>query len=527
MDLLKFQNDMENETLETAVNTWEKELNQKEKGSGYDLLTQIYGLKEVVCFLEKKYYGKEDELAEQLEHSGLKEAHARQVKKIATYYHRLSNGGVQRVVSQLIPLWCSMGYEVVLLTDEEPSEEDYELPAGVKRLVLPNCAGIRSGNYEARAEMLEKIIEEEQIDLMVYHAYLGNMLFWDLMMLKGHRIPFVVCTHSVFSRFAMEGYYRTFVKMPFLYRFCDCLLTLSRTDVEFYRGLGIRVTYMPNPVDLSVGREKMASLDSFSMLWMGRISEEKNPAAAVEIAARVIKEVPEAELLIVGKGDEVLTGHLKKRIAELHMEEKILLCGFQKDVERFYQSAAVCISTSRVEGFPCTNIESRLYGLPSVCFDLPYVELYKTDQGLITVPQGDVEGAAEAVISLLKDEKYRKKTGQDARKLVEQFAAFDYAAAWKQVLEGTLTFTEASEDCRTMMETLLRHYKEGLSPHREVIVTQCRKAEAQRTAKLEAEQEKRLEEVRSSHSYRLGHALLWLPGKIRKVFRGKEESGKS
>lgn len=84
----------------------------------------------------------------------------------------------------------------------------------------------------------------------------------------------------------------------------------------------------------------------------------------MEIAARVIKEVPEAELLIVGKGDEALTGQLKNRIAELHMEEKILLCGFQKDVERFYQSAAVCISTSRVEGFPCTNIESRLYGLP-------------------------------------------------------------------------------------------------------------------------------------------------------------------
>ena len=291
--------------------------------------------------------------------------------------------------------------------------------------------------------------------------------------------------------------------------------------MEFYRGLGIRVTYMPNPVDLSVGREKMASLDSFSMLWMGRISEEKNPAAAVEIAARVIKEVPEAELLIVGKGDEALTGQLKNRIAELHMEEKILLCGFQKDVERFYQSAAVCISTSRVEGFPCTNIESRLYGLPSVCFALPYVELYKTDQGLITVPEGDVEGAAKAVISLLKDDEYRKKMGQDARKLVEQFASFDYAAAWKQVLEGTLTFTEASEDCRTMMETLLRHYKEGLSPHREVIVTQCRKAEEQRRTKLEADYEKRLEEVRSSHSYRLGHALLWLPGKIRKVLGGK------
>ncbi|MDY2897265.1 MAG: hypothetical protein SOT54_04120, partial [Candidatus Limivivens sp.] len=130
MDLLNFRKTIENENLETAINIWEKELNYREKGYGYDLLTQIYGLKEVVCFLEKKYYGKEDELAQQLQTSELKKVFSRQVKKIATYYHRLSNGGVQRVVSQLIPLWCSMGYEVLLLTDEEPSEEDYELPDG-------------------------------------------------------------------------------------------------------------------------------------------------------------------------------------------------------------------------------------------------------------------------------------------------------------------------------------------------------------------------------------------------------------
>lgn len=516
MDLLNFRKTIENENLETAINIWEKELNYREKGCGYDLLTQIYGLKEVVCFLEKKYYGKEDELAQQLQTSELKKAFPRQVRKIATYYHRLSNGGVQRVVSQLIPLWCSMGYEVLLLTDEEPSEEDYELPDGVERLVLPNCAKIRSGNYEKRAEILERIIEEQQIDIMVYHAYLGNMLFWDLMMLKGHKIPFVVCTHSVFSRFAMEGYYRTFVKMPFLYRFCDCLLTLSKTDVKFYASMGIRVTYMPNPVDLTVSREKMARLDKPCMIWVGRISEEKNPLAAVEIAAKVIKEIPEAELLIVGKGDEKLTEQLEQRIHALKMEKNIRLCGFQKNVEAFYQKASVCIGTSRVEGFPCTNIESRLYGLPSVCFELPYVELYKTEQGLITVPQGDVEGAADAVAALLKDSHFREKTGQDARKLIERFASFDYAAAWKQVFEGTLTFTESSEDCRIMMETLLQHYKEGLSRHREVIVTQCRKTESQRMETQKKEYEKRLEEIQNSHSYRLGHALLWFPGKIKK-----------
>ena len=69
MDLLNFRKTIENENLETAINTWEKELNYREKGCGYDLLTQTYGLKEVVCFLEKKYYGKEDELAQQLQTS--------------------------------------------------------------------------------------------------------------------------------------------------------------------------------------------------------------------------------------------------------------------------------------------------------------------------------------------------------------------------------------------------------------------------------------------------------------------------
>ena len=71
------------------------------------------------------------------------------------------------------------------------------------------------------------------------------------------------------------------------------------------------------------------------------------------------------------------------------------------------------------------------------------------------------------------------------------------------------------------METLLQHYKEGLSPHIEVIVTQCRKAETQRMETQKKEYEKRLEEIQNSHSYRLGHMILWLPGKIRKILGGK------
>ena len=63
----------------------------------------------------------------------------REVRVIATYYPRICNGGVERVVSQLIPVWTQMGYRVVLMTDEGADADDYMIDAPYERVILPTA----------------------------------------------------------------------------------------------------------------------------------------------------------------------------------------------------------------------------------------------------------------------------------------------------------------------------------------------------------------------------------------------------
>lgn len=515
MNLQDFQAICEQEnSIEQALDIWQKSLEMEQKGRGYDLLINAYGLLQVVSALKKRYYRREDELAVLLEKAESFQVTYREVKTIATYYHRISNGGVQRVISQLIPMWCSMGYQVVLLTDEPPSQDDFQIPDKVKRIVIPNCVEIKDGDYTERGQILEKIVEQYQIDTMVYHAYLGNMLFWDMCILKGNQVSFNICTHSIFSYFALEGYYRTFLKMPWIYRLADQVLTLSKADVEYYASMGINVAYMPNPVELTVLKEEVADLESHNLIWIGRISSEKNPMAAVLITKKVIEEIHDAKLLLVGKGDEKLTDEIRKKVVELNLEEHVELCGFQHEVEKYYKRSAVFLGTSANEGFPCTSVECKMFGIPAVYYELPYVEILKDGKGFISVAQGDIDGAGKAVVRLLKDESLRKKMGKEARESIEQFASFDYCEAWKKVFQGRIEKVSVSRERMVMMETMLKHLKGGLFKYEEAMKRQCHR-------KCQEEFEHREKEIRNSKSYRLGHALLHVPRKAKELLNKK------
>ena len=59
------------------------------------------------------------------------------VKTIATYYHRGYNGGVERVQAQLVNLWISLGYKVIMITKEALNDADYPYDQRCKRVVLP------------------------------------------------------------------------------------------------------------------------------------------------------------------------------------------------------------------------------------------------------------------------------------------------------------------------------------------------------------------------------------------------------
>jgi len=86
------------------------------------------------------------------------------MKTIALLTRRMYNGGIERVVSLLIPILNQAENRVILLTNDPPTENDYPVPIHTTRYVLPKGG-------ETRQKILEYVFEREKIDILFVHAY--------------------------------------------------------------------------------------------------------------------------------------------------------------------------------------------------------------------------------------------------------------------------------------------------------------------------------------------------------------------
>ena len=452
------------EYLKEAVEAW---MNTSE---GFDDLLLRWRPEEVVSKIARNYWDDRAQLARRVQGAASLTYNRRPVKTIATYCERLDNGGIQRVVSLLCPLWREMGYRVILLTANAPSERDYSLPEGIERLVIPNVEKKNAAQYRERAEVWARIIREYHVDAVVYHSYLNEWLLWDALVIKACGAAFVLHQHNVFSRFLLdavaraENYY-----VP--YEEADALVTLSETDRIFFSYYNGNIHVTMNPLSGNIS-EWMPSFcpENHHILWIGRLANAKRPLDTIPIMKEVVKEVPDAVLHIVGKSDKgTWERKLKRGIARAGLSGHIVLEGYTKDVKPWYLSSRIFLATSAFEGFLMTLAESKMAGIPCVMYELPYLTLCKGNRGILSVPQRDTKAAADALIRLLKDNALCERYGKEARAHIEEIAQFDFKGKWREIfesLEHEHSFSVTPEQ-KLMMETLIFHHDIGLQSVRD------------------------------------------------------------
>ncbi len=480
--------------LEVCVQDWLERLEAADRPRGYDCLVKEWGSADVIATLARVGRHRRSDIARGVKGAAALAVRARPIRTIGTYYHRMRNGGVERVLSKLIPLWLGMGFKVVLFTDEAPHEDDYPLPEGVERRVLEQAAEARAGQYRHRAEQWARAVAECGLDVMIYHSWLDSLLVFDLLALKGRGVPFVIHAHGVCSCL-MIHLPDQFAEMTCSFGLSDGVLALSRVDLCFWAALAPRAFYLPNPLTFDLARVACSPLEGQDVLWSGRISVEKNPLDAVRIMGRVAVRVPGARLKLLGKGqDERLDEQLAAEIDRLGLQDRVVRCGYHKDVEPFFREASVYLCTSRFEGFPLSLAEAQSHGLPCVMFELPHLELYRGNPGVEAVPQGDVQGAADRIVELLQDTERRRRAGREARGHIEKVAGTDLATEWRRVFgaletgDSTRSSVSAEEETvQILLRTLLGHYQQGrevararAAQHAQTLREVTREREAQR-----------------------------------------------
>ncbi len=435
--------------------------------AAFDLLAQAWGIETVIEAAIMRYSHRKTELAEKMAGALCLRHKKKQIATLGIFYHWMAAGGVQRVISLLIPMYLEMGYKVVLFTDEIDRDNEYPVPDQVRRVILPESIRIKDSDYLKRGRAFKKALDKYQVDLMLYHAASSEKLLFDALTVKSLGIPFVVNVHELFSQ---NMVYRddSSLKKISIYQIADCLVVLSKAEQMYWSALGIRAVFLNNPVEQVKADPKGGSY----ILWLGRLDQtQKQYMDAVEIMSYVTAQIPEARLKIVGNQvNKNAAKRIQGRAKALGIGRNVEVCGFTRQVGDYYQNAALFLMTSAYESFPMTLIESRVWHLPLVVYDMPYLELLKDQKGCICVPQGDTKKAADAVVRLLLDAKLRQDLGQEAYEGISRFIEHDLKKDWEHVFQALLGQRDfpktdqamPKEEVGMLLKTMVFHYAKGI-----------------------------------------------------------------
>ena len=103
-----------------------------------------------------------------------------------------------------------------------------------------------------------------------------------------------------------------------------------------------------------------------SIIFMGRLVDQKNPFMLIECAKKLMVKYPDFKLDLYGTGP--LQERLEKAIKENHLENNVTLKGFTTD-KTIYKNYSIEWLTSKSDGFGLVSIEAKACGVPTISTD--------------------------------------------------------------------------------------------------------------------------------------------------------------
>ena len=233
-------------------------------------------------------------------------------------------------------------------------------------------------------------------------------------------------------------------------RHSDAVTVASRTLQSLVWALGVppaRVFYLPNgtagersPGDGAAARSRYGLQGAPVVLLYTRFFEY-DPARAVEVFRRIVQELPEARLLVVGRGlyaaDEA---RFLQAVHAAGLDEAVVRAGWvpQEELADHFAAADVAIypfDDTLVNRSKCSVklLDLLAAGVPTVADAVGQNTEYiiQGETGLL-VPSGDVAAMARATLRLLQDQALRRALSVAAA----QRSGRDYA--WRVLAEVAL-----------------------------------------------------------------------------------------
>lgn len=362
-------------------------------------------------------------------------------------------GGMERVLLNKVSyLTKSLGWDIVIVTtDQNGRPPFYPFPKNIRIIDLGiNYADDNSKNVfqkiigylyrrKQHKKRLSALLRKEKADIVISlypseSSFLPDIHDGSKKILELHFCKFF---RIQYGRNGMIGWidrWRTRQDEQIVRRF-DKFVVLTNEDKGYWGELP-NLEVIPNAA-MHVS-DRYSDVRNKRVIAVGRLDYQKGFDRLIR-AWTIIKKNPDFsdwKLDIFGQGE--WQEMLQQMINERNLQDSLHInCPTNDIVDEYIQSSLI-VMTSNYEGFGMVLVEAMACGVPAVAFDCKCgpKDIVKNGENGYLVTNGDIDGLAEAMMILMRDEKKRIMFSMNARQVVSTYSEENVMKQWITLFES-------------------------------------------------------------------------------------------
>lgn len=347
------------------------------------------------------------------------------------------NGGIGRVTSILANRFANeANVEVIALGYFDPHKDRiYNLSPKIQMdYFLSSYESMTKLLLEGREKKLRKYLTDNNVDVLIA----CGALFFPLSTRACRKIKTKCICWEHSNPEGNDDHRGQGLARRYGIKRSDVNVVLTKRALQIYKEkYGIcNTVQIYNPIDPELlKRPKEYNFTSKKIISVGRLTYQKNFAAAVDVAKQILPKHPEWEWHIFGQGEEL------KMLVELTQKagiaKQMKFKGQVMDLYDRYHDYSIMVMTSRYEGFPMTLLEGMGNGLPLVSFDIPTGpnEIIVEGENGFLIDPFDTTMMAEKIQNLIDSKELREQLAQDNLSKVSMFKEEEIVKAWMNLLK--------------------------------------------------------------------------------------------
>lgn len=333
-------------------------------------------------------------------------------------------GGLGQHVYDLSRFLAAQGIMVHVITPRVKGCPDEQVENGVfiHRVGTParDEGNLKSWTFSFNSEAIGKAVSiSSQINgLDVIHAHDWLVAYAGRSVAKIFEVPLVTTIHATEHGRNLGLHNRMQLEINEIEK--NLALEAERVIVcsrymqnEISSLFGLRpeaISIIPNGVDpmlfTALPERPATPIDRLArnVFFIGRLVPEKGVRQLINCFPAVLKEVPEARLVIGGQGPE--ENYLNKLVEKLDLAQDVQFTGFLRDKERnyVYHEANIAVFPSLYEPFGIVALEAMATNTPVIVSDVGgLADIVEHGVTGLKVTPGDEEKLAAAIVNLLQD----------------------------------------------------------------------------------------------------------------------------